>query len=87
MKKCSVFISNDTGPMHMAVGLGVPLIGLFCPTGSDMTGPLEYSGAIAIQKPMPCSPCRVRDCPDNFCMRQISVEEVCQAAERILAGE
>ncbi len=87
MKKCSVFISNDTGPMHMAVGLGVPLIGLFCPTGSDMTGPLGYSGAIAIQKAMPCSPCRVRDCPDNFCMRQISVEEVCQAAEKFLAGD
>jgi ADP-heptose:LPS heptosyltransferase len=87
MKKCRVFISNDTGPMHMAVGLGVPLIGLFCPTSSEMTGPLGYCGAIAIQKAMPCSPCRVRDCPDNFCMRQISVEEVCQAAEKFLAGD
>jgi lipopolysaccharide heptosyltransferase II len=86
IKNCSLFISNDTGPMHMAIGLGVPLIALFCPTGPEVTGPLGYSRSMAIQKAMPCNPCRVRDCPDNFCMRQISVEEVCQAAEKFLAG-
>lgn len=87
MKACSLFISNDTGPMHMAIGLGIPLIGLFCPTYAERTGPLGYPKTIVIRKEKPCDPCLFRDCPDNFCMRQISVEEVCQAADRILLGE
>ena len=84
IQACSVVISIDTGPMHLAIALGVPLIGLFCPTMVEDTGPLEYSRAIVIRKPLPCDPCFARKCTDNFCMRQISVEEVCLAAKRIL---
>ncbi len=86
MQACSLFLSIDTGPMHMAIGLGVPLIGLFCPTLVQDTGPLDYPKATVIQKPQPCEPCLSRKCKDNFCMRQISVEEVCLAAERFLNG-
>ena len=84
IQRCSLFISPDTGPMHMAVGLGVPLVALFCPTKAEVTGPLDYPGAKVIQKPAPCRTCLVRDCRDNFCMRQISVEEVCEAADPLL---
>ncbi len=84
MKACSLFISNDTGPMHMAIGLGIPLIALFCPTYLEDTGPLGYAQAVVLRKEKPCRPCLIRDCRDNFCMRQISVEEVCEAARRIL---
>jgi ADP-heptose:LPS heptosyltransferase len=84
IQRCSLFITPDTGPMHMAVGLKVPLLGLFCPTGVEVTGPLDYSPAMVIQKTVPCNPCLVRDCRENFCMRQISVEEVCEAADRML---
>jgi heptosyltransferase-2 len=87
IKACSLFVSNDTGPMHMAIGLGVPVVGLFCPTDSTVTGPLEYPRAVVIQKEITCHPCRVRDCPDNFCMKQISVEEVCRAADRLLSHD
>ena len=87
IQACSVFISIDTGPMHLAIALGVPLIGLFCPTMVEDTGPLEYSRAIVIRKPLLCDPCLTRKCTDNFCMRQISVEEVCLAAKRILRGD
>jgi len=84
MQTCSLFISIDTGPMHMAIGSGVPLIGLFCPTNYRETGPLGYERAIVIQKEITCSPCLTRGCRDNFCMKQISVEEVFSAAERVL---
>ncbi len=84
IQRCSLFITADTGPMHMAMGLSVPLVGLFCPTEAEVTGPLHHPRAMIIQKPIPCSPCLVRDCQDNFCMRQISVEEVCEAADRML---
>jgi ADP-heptose:LPS heptosyltransferase len=84
IRACSLFISPDTGPMHMAAGLQVPLIALFCPTDCRDTGPLGYEKAKVIQKPPTCSPCESRGCRDNFCMGQITVEEVCEAAERIL---
>jgi len=70
--------------MHLAVALGVPVISLFCPTELEDTGPLGYDKGLIIQKPRTCEPCLKRDCSDNFCMRQISVEEVCRAAERML---
>ncbi len=84
IKACSLFISPDTGPMHMAVGMGVPLVALFCPTTFGDTGPLKYEKATVLRKEKPCSPCLNRECPENFCMAQISVEEVYQAAARML---
>lgn len=84
IQRCSLFITPDTGPMHMAIGLGIPLIGLFCPTEVEDTGPLAYEKATIILKPRTCHPCLNRGCADNFCMRQITVEEVCLAAEGML---
>jgi ADP-heptose:LPS heptosyltransferase len=84
IQRCNLFITPDTGPMHMAVGLGVPLIGLFCPTSVEETGPLEYEKAVILKKERTCQPCLNRGCRDNFCMREITVEEVCRAADRIL---
>jgi ADP-heptose:LPS heptosyltransferase len=86
MQACSLFISPDTGPMHMAIGLGVPLIALFCPTAVEDTGPLDYSKALVIWKEITCAPCLGRKCPENFCLRQISVGEVALEAERILSA-
>lgn len=84
IRACSLFVSPDTGPMHMAIALQVPLIALFCPTDCRDTGPLGYEKARIIQKAPTCNPCRSRGCQDNFCMKQITVEEVCEAADRIL---
>jgi len=84
IQRCRVFISPDTGPMHMAIGLGVPLIGLFCPTNVEDTGPLGYPKALILRKERTCRPCLNRSCKDNFCMKQITVEEVCHGAEQIL---
>jgi ADP-heptose:LPS heptosyltransferase len=86
IQRCQVFISPDTGPMHMAISLGIPLIGLFCPTNVEDTGPLGYDKAIILRKERTCRPCLNRECRDNFCMKQITPEEVCAAAEQILDG-
>ena len=83
---CSLFITPDTGPMHVAIGLGVPLIALFVPPDPEETGPLDYPGAVVIKKERTCSPCLVRKCLDNFCVRQITPEEVCNAADRLLGA-
>ncbi len=84
IRHCSVFITPDTGPMHLAVALGVPIIGLFCPTEVEDTGPLNYDRATVIRKERTCDPCLNRNCRDNFCMRQISAEEVAASAESVL---
>lgn len=84
IQRCHVFITPDTGPMHMAIALGVPLIGLFCPTNVEDTGPLGYDKAVILRKEKTCQPCQNRECKENSCMRQITVEDVCGAAEKVL---
>ena len=75
---CKVFLTNDSGPMHIASALGTPLVALFGSTSDVKTGP--YAGGIVIHKHVSCSPCYKRVCPIDFkCMKQISVDEVYDA--------
>lgn len=75
IKTCNVFITNDSGPMHIASALGIPLIALFGSTSEIKTGP--YNGGKVIHKHVECSPCYKRSCPIDFrCMNQIEVNEV-----------
>lgn len=73
--KCSIFLTNDSGPMHISAALGTPLVALFGSTSDVKTGP--YGSGKVIHKHVECSPCYKRVCPIDFrCMKQISVEEV-----------
>ena len=72
---CNVFVSNDSGPMHIAAALRVPLIALFGSTSDVKTGP--YHWGEVIHKHVACSPCYKRVCPIDFrCMKQIKCDEV-----------
>lgn len=72
---CHIFLTNDSGPMHMASALGIPLLALFGSTSDVATGP--YRGGKVIHKHVSCSPCYRRECPIDFrCMTQIGVDEV-----------
>ena len=78
----SLFISNDSGPMHIASALGKPLIALFGSTNSKKTGPYQ---ATILEKHVSCAPCMLRRCPIDFrCMRAISVDEVFQSIKDLL---
>lgn len=69
-------ITNDSGPMHIAAALDVPLVSLFGSTDETLTGPWGQKEGI-IRKKVPCSPCFKRICPIDFpCMRNIEVKEV-----------
>ncbi|HWR52925.1 MAG TPA: lipopolysaccharide heptosyltransferase II [Bryobacteraceae bacterium] len=77
---CRVFLTNDSGAMHVASALCVPTVAVYGPTDWIATAP---SGPIArvIREPVECSPCMLRDCPiDHRCMQRISAEAVAQAA-------
>lgn len=75
IKCCSIFLTNDSGPMHIADALGIPLVALFGSTSDVKTGP--YSRGTVIHKHVECSPCYKRVCPIDFkCMKRIEVQEV-----------
>jgi len=84
IKRCAVFITNDTGPMHIASALNVPVIAIFGPTNPDRTSPLGPS--VIIQKKVNCAPCKHRICPLKIhkCMESVSVEEVFETAKQYI---
>jgi lipopolysaccharide heptosyltransferase II len=82
LKCCRVFLTNDTGPMHVAAALGVPVVAIFGSTSPELTGPLalDESKLRIVRSDAPCSPCFLRECPIDFrCMNGIDVERVVEA--------
>jgi lipopolysaccharide heptosyltransferase II len=93
LERCHLFVGNDSGPMHVAAALRVPTIGLFGPGDPERTAPLAAPGRLTvISRRYPCSPCRqdfFRECPaapsgKPFCLEEIAVEEVAEAAIGLL---
>ncbi|MBN1385002.1 MAG: lipopolysaccharide heptosyltransferase II [Elusimicrobia bacterium] len=90
IKQCRVFITNDSGPMHIAAAFDVPTIAIFGPTIKEQ-GFYPYSReAMVIEKDIPCRPCGKhgpKKCPKNsfVCMGDIGVEEVLNAVIRMNA--
>jgi heptosyltransferase-2 len=81
---CDLFITNDSGPMHLAAALRVPTLAIFGPTDEIATGPLS-STAVVLNKKVECSPCLLRECPiDHRCMTRITVDEVYEQALQML---
>lgn len=81
---CDLFITNDSGPMHLAAALRVPTLAIFGPTDEIATGPLGPT-AVVLNKKVECSPCLLRECPiDHRCMTRITVDEVYQHASQLL---
>lgn len=79
-----VFITNDSGPMHLANALGVPVIGLFGPTNPAVTRPYQPPSTV-IWKGAACWPCFYRSCPYGHpCMTSIEPEEVLRSARAYL---
>ncbi len=82
-RRCRVFLSVDTGPMHLASAVGAPVVALFGPKDPRVYGP--YFGPRAIvEKPMECRPCRKRSCDDPRCMLAITPDDVLGAAKSLL---
>jgi len=80
-------ISGDTGPMHIAVALEVPVVTLFGPTSPERTGPYGWQkkdNIRVIRINASCSPCRKKRCKDPFCMTNIMVEMVLEEVNSLL---
>jgi lipopolysaccharide heptosyltransferase II len=79
MKRMTLVVANDTGPMHLAFAVNTPTVALFGPTDPKSCGPYFAPRATVIQKPATCSPCLRKRCNEPFCMLQISPGEVLEA--------
>ncbi len=78
-----LLVGADSGPMHVAWALSLPVLALFGPKDPRVYGPYGGRGR-AISLGLPCSPCRYTACPDVACMKGIDVESVLQGMKEAL---
>ncbi|MDD5130189.1 MAG: lipopolysaccharide heptosyltransferase II [Candidatus Omnitrophica bacterium] len=81
-KKVDLFITADTGPLHIANAVGAKkIIAIFGPTSQNITGPYPANNVVILQKDVGCPiPCYQVHCPDNRCMKAVTPEEVLKQA-------
>jgi len=77
-----VWLSGDTGPLHIADALGVATVSLYGSTAPGRTGPYRDRSGVIVSK-VPCSPCFLKKCPHVKCMSSITVREVIERIERV----
>jgi heptosyltransferase II len=77
---CDVYLTNDSGPMHIASALGIPTVAVFGATDDEATGPTGPQSRV-VREPVECSPCLLRECPiDHRCMTRVTAERVAHVA-------
>lgn len=86
IKRCNFFVTNDSGPMHIAAAFGVPLAAIFGSTDHTGTAPFTDNAAI-VRQDIDCAPCKLRECPtDHRCMTAVSADDVVQASIRLMTS-
>jgi len=81
LRMCRVAVTNDTGPMHIACALKIPVVAIFGPTVEEFGFYPQAAGSKVVSKGLPCKPCSTKGCAEcpagGFgCMKDISIEEV-----------
>jgi heptosyltransferase-2 len=85
LSRCTAFLGNDSGAMHVAAAVGLPVVAVFGPTDPEGTAPVTPHSIIVQEKPY-CSPCFLRRCPtDHRCMTAIAPERVSEGIVKALA--
>lgn len=90
LKRCTAYIGNDSGIMHLAAAVGLPLVAIFGPTSPQRFGPWSRNAHV-VSNSYPCSPCRLKfftECTPSpqgrpNCLESISVEQVLDEVERL----
>ena len=86
LSQCHLFIGNDSGAMHVAAAVGLPVVAVFGPTDPLGTAPVTPRCCIVQEKPY-CSPCFLRRCPtDHRCMKHVTPEAVAAAARHWISS-
>jgi ADP-heptose:LPS heptosyltransferase len=83
IKRCSVYVSCDSAPLHIACAMQIPFVALFGPTDPRRhLAPAKKF--VLIKKGLPCSPCYKAECRHKECMELITAEEVLEAVGSLL---
>jgi len=90
IERCDLFVSNDSGLMHIAAAVGTPTVGIFGPTRPEKNRP-HGTGHVVVSAAMPCQPCYTPEgrigCGGPIpCLAAVSVEQVLSAAARLLSA-
>ena len=83
MKKFRLFITNDTGPMHIAAALRIPIVAIFGPENPYQYGPYGTLSEVVFKENVPCRPCYRFVCHDHQCLKDLSLEEVWAKVEKL----
>lgn len=88
MKRCRVFVTNDSGPMHMATAVGTPVVAIFGSTVKEF-GFSPLGKSVVVEKELKCRPCSLHGserCPEGHfeCMKGISADEVFEKVKRMV---
>jgi heptosyltransferase-2 len=85
IKRCQLFVCNDSGLMHVATALKVPTVAIFGSTDSVATGPRGKDARI-VKQDMECSPCLKPECPVGYrCLLAVQPEDVWRTMEELRA--
>jgi heptosyltransferase II len=85
--RCELFLTNDSGAMHIASALGVPTVAIFGATDDIATGPTGPRARV-VREQVECSPCLLRECPiDHRCMARVSAGRVVEEALDLLCND
>ncbi len=85
IRACDLFLGGDSGPLHLASALGVPVLGLYGPSDPVRNGPFRPADRV-VTAAAPCGPCYKRHCAGAGCMDSIPVDEVWQAVVGMVRG-
>ncbi len=84
--RADCFLSNDTGPLHLAAAAGAPVVGVYTCTDPARTGPFGPN-AVAVRSCVWCAPSFVRRCDRLECMAELTPDRVWPAVDRQLAAQ
>lgn len=86
LKKCRLLICNDSGPMHIAVALGIPVLSFYGPTNPALQGPYGEKHIAVVNEGLECLYCNLLDCPiGNICMTQMSKVLILEKFKELLS--
>jgi len=83
IKRCSLFIGNDSGVRHVAVAMGVPTIGIFGPTNDITWTPPDRTRNIVVKGKISCLACDLTECDHHSCMKSVEPKDIEQAMFQI----
>lgn len=84
IKRARLFVGIDSGVMHLASSLDIPVVGLFGPSDPFYVGPQNHRSIVVREESMECVPCYLKDCKHRECMKQLDIPKVFNACKQLL---